>query len=339
MRIAQISTPHERTPPERYGGTERIVFLLTEKLRAWGHEVTLFATGDSQTTADLHAFFPHAIRPYDLRGELIHAVEMLKRADEFDIIHNHLEGVLPFSQFIKRPLVTTIHGLSHTYPYFLPYFNYFRDGNYVALSQYHRNSFPQLRHVWVVNNSLQPEEFPFLDQKEDFLLFIGYFSPHKGADIAIDIARRSGQKLMIIAKPPHPGLQEYYESKIAPFIDGEQICYLGEMGEERKDFISRAKCLLFPTRGDEPFGLVLIEAMACGTPVVAYNDAAVPEIVLDGITGFVVNDFEGMIKAIDDVGRIDPQSCRQHVIRNFNIDLMVERYLEVYQQIIKNHSL
>ena len=132
-------------------------------------------------------------------------------------------------------------------------------------------------------------------------------------------------------------MQEYYESKIAPFIDGEQICYLGEMGEERKDFIARAKCVLFPTRGDEPFGLVLIEAMVCGTPVVAYNNASVPEIVLDGVTGFVVNDFEGMLKAVDEVGRIDPQVCRQHVVRNFNVDLMVERYLKVYQQLIDSH--
>jgi glycosyltransferase involved in cell wall biosynthesis len=250
MRIAQISTPYESTPPGRYGGTERIVSLLTEELQARGHDVTLFATGDSQTKAKLHAFFPQPIRPYDLRGELMHAMEMLKRADEFDIIHNHLEGVVPFAQFISRPLVTTIHSLPHDQPYFWPYINYFKDRKYVALSRYHRSNFTELQHMWVVNNSIRPEEFPFSERKEGFLLFVGSFAPHKGADIAIEVARRLNQKLIIIAKAVPLDQQQYYETKIAPFIDGKQICYLGEMGEERKEFMHKAKCVLFPTRGD-----------------------------------------------------------------------------------------
>jgi len=337
MRIAQVSTPHESTPPERYGGIERVVSLITEKLVERGHDVTLFATRNSKTKAKLHSFFPRPVRPYDFKLELLQASEVIKHADEFDIIHNHADGVIPFLQFADCPSLTTLHNPLANVT--LPYFIYYKNANYAAVSSYQSRKIEYLPHVWVVHNSLNTEEFPFSDQKENFLLFVGYFAPYKGMDIAIEVAKRLNQKLVIIAKLDDSAwAQEYYKTKIAPHIDGEQICYLGEMGEERKEFFRKAKCLLCPIQGYEPFGLVMIEAMACGTPVVAFNRASVPEIVRSGVTGFVVEDVESMVEAVKQIDTINPQACREHVIRNFSVDLMTDRYLSIYQQAINSFS-
>lgn len=335
MRIAQVSTPHESTPPEKYGGIERVVSLLTEGLQERGHEVTLFATRNSRTSARLHGFFPKPIRPYVAHWELIHAAEVLKHAGEFDIVHNHVEGVIPFLPYANCPTVTTIHNPLSNHE--LPYFTYFANSNYVAVSNFHSRKIAYLPNVWVVYNSLREEEFPFSEEKEDFLLFVGYFTPFKGVDVAIEVARRRKQKLFIIAKMAFGSAREreYYETKVAPFIDGEQICYLGEMGEERKEYFRRAKCLLFPTQGYEPFGLVMIEAMACGTPVVGFRRASVPEVVVDGVTGFTVNTIDEMVAAIDRVDTLEPAACREHVARNFSTNVMIDRYLNVYEQVMQ----
>ena len=329
MVIAQLSTPFESTPPARYGGIERIVSLLTEGLHARGHDVTLFATGDSQTSARLSAYFLTPPRPYLTHWELVHASEALKRAREFDIVHNHMEGAIPLLERAGAPALTTLH---NPFAYRLPYFTYFRDANYVSVSAFQSKKIAHMPHVWVVHNSIRPEEFPFAEQKEDFLLFAGSFAPHKGADIAIEVARRLGRRLVLVAKldPTH---QVFYETRIAPFVDGDQVRYAGELGEERKELFRSANCLLFPTRGEEPFGLVMIEAMACGTPVVGFDRASVPEIVSDGVTGFVVRDVSEMVAAVERVDQIDPRACREHVARHFNADVMVERYLDVYEQV------
>ena len=230
---------------------------------------------------------------------------------------------------LAPPALTTLH---NPFAYRLPYFTYFRDANYVSVSACQSKKIAHMPHVWVVHNSIRPEEFPFAEQKEDFLLFAGSFAPHKGADIAIEVARRLGRRLVLVAKldPTH---QVFYETRIAPFVDGDQVRYAGELGEERKELFRSANCLLFPTRGEEPFGLVMIEAMACGTPVVGFDRASVPEIVSDGVTGFVVRDVSEMVAAVERVDQIDPRACREHVARHFNADVMVERYLDVYEQV------
>jgi glycosyltransferase involved in cell wall biosynthesis len=330
MRIAQISTPYEATPPEKYGGTERVVSLLTEELCRRGQEVTLFATGNSHTDARLHAFFARPARPYEVLWESIHAMEVIKSANDFDIIHNHNEAAIAFLPFTRRPRVTTIHNpISAAVALYL---EYFKDENYVTVSTYHSSKIANLPHVHVVYNSIRPDDFPFSSQKEDFLLFVGYFTPYKGVDLAIEVARRLQKKLVIVAKLDSEG-QHYYETKVAPFIDQEEICYVGELGEERKDFFRRAQCLLCPIRDDEPFGLVMIEAMACGTPVVALANASAPEIVRHGVTGFTARTVEEMVQAVHQLDRIDPARCREHVVNCFSVDVMVDRYLDVYQKI------
>jgi len=332
MRIAQISTPHERTPPEKYGGIERIVSLLTEGLHARGHDVTLFATRNSKTAATLRAYFPRPIRPYVAHWELIQATEMLKYANEFDVIHNHVEGVIPFLPYTNRPTLTTIHNPLSSHE--LPYFTYFSQSNYVTVSQYHSKKISHLPSVNVIHNGLKVEEFPYSDQKEDFMLFVGYFTAFKGMDVAVEVARRLKQRLLIIAKNPDSEPEKkYYQTKIAPFVDGDQICYIGELGDAKKEYFRRAKCLLFPTQGLEPFGLVMIEAMACGTLVIAFRRASVPEIVVDGVTGFTVNTIEEMIDVVGKLDSIDPAACRERVERCFTADVMIDRYLDLYQRI------
>ncbi len=342
MRIAQIAPLSVSVPPKKYGGTELVVSLLTEELVNRGHEVTLFASGDSVTKAELDSLFPRALGvgrffsgKMDFSFDLAHAHHAYFRHREFDLIHNHA-GVLglSFADFVEPPVVTTLHN-----DYLLPgtpQFEEFKHCNFVAISEKQRSNLSGLNFLGVVYNAIQLEKFPFSEKKDDYLLYLGNITHQKGVDIAVRAAKALGEK-MIVAGKIDPGInQEYYENEVKPLIDGKQIVFEGEVTPERKlELYSRAKAFVFPIRWEEPFGLVMIESMACGTPVVAFAHGSVPEVVKDGETGFVVNDFDSLLDRIKRVDEISPSRCRKWVEEKFSVTRMTEDYLRVYQKAIE----
>lgn len=342
MKIAQIAPLSVSVPPKKYGGTELVISLLTEELVARGHEVTLFASGDSITKAELDALFPQALGisrffagKMDFSFDLTHAHHAYRRNKEFDVIHNHA-GVLglSFADFVEPPVVTTLHN-----DYILPgtpQFEELKHCNFVAISERQRSNLSGLNFLGVVYNAIQLENFPLVEEKDDYLLYLGNVTHQKGVDIAVRAAKALNEK-MIVAGKVDPGVNtEYFESEVKPLIDGKQITFEGEVTPERKlELYCRAKAFVFPIRWEEPFGLVMIESMACGTPVVAFGHGSVQEIIKDGETGFVVNDFDSLLEGIKKVGEISPQRCRQWVEEKFSVARMTDDYLKVYEKAIE----
>jgi glycosyltransferase involved in cell wall biosynthesis len=328
VRIAEISPPWERVPPPAYGGIEAVVGLVTDYLVERGHEVTLYATGDSQTTARLRSVCDTPLRSAGITRpgayELTHVATMLAEADQYDVIHNHCgELVMAFSRVIPTPILTTIHGpLSVDSE--IVWRNY--RGYYNSISRAGRDGYPDRGYVGVVYNGIDIESFPLRTDKDDYLLFLGRVSKEKGTHLAIDVARATGQKLIVAGKVDRADV-DYYDRMIRPRIDGSSVVYIGEAdGKQKRDLFGRARCLLHPVTWPEPFGLVMAEAMACGTPVVAMRQGSIPEVVLDGQTGFVVGSVDDMIEAVGRVGSIDPNRCRAHVCMNFSLERMGANY-------------
>ena len=339
MRILQIAPLAERVPPLRYGGTEAVVGLLADGLVRAGHEVVLWASADSLSLAELRSVYLHGLRldpavadsrPY----EWVHAVEAIKDAQGFDIIHNHDgEQVMALAGLTDVPMLTTMHCLIGPDTRFI--WERYR-GFFNTISQAERMTIPPLegpRFAGVVYNAVDVASFPFRAVKEDYLLFIGQIAPAKGAHLAVEVARRLGTRLIIAGKvDPHN--RQYFAETIEPYIDGKQVQFLGEVGQEKQELYANARCLLMPICWEEPFGLVMAEAMACGTPVIAFNRGSAPELILHGETGYLVRDVDEMAQAVGRLHRLDPYRCRQHVDQNFNVPIMLQRYLDIYQHIL-----
>jgi len=339
MRIAQVAPLIESVPPTGYGGTERVVSYLTEELVRQGHEVTLFASGDSQTTARLVPCAPQALRLDDrVIDALAHQVYELEcvaaQADRFDIIHWHLDYFhFPMSRRLGVPQLTTLHGRLDI-PDLQPVYSEFGDMPVVSISDDQRRPLPQARWAATVHHGLPRDEVVPVGAPDGYLAFLGRISPEKRADRAIEVARRTGLPLKIAAKVDGVD-QAYFEAEIEPLLDTADVEFIGEIGgAEKSAFLSGARALLFPIDWAEPFGLVMIEAMACGTPVIAYNHGSVPEVITEGVSGFIVESIDEAVMAVERLDEIDRAGCRAAFEARFTVERMANDYLHVYQRLI-----
>ena len=344
MRIAQIAPIAERVPPKTYGGTERVVSALTEELVARGHEVTLFASGDSITSAKLHSAHPRALREAhlpDLYGlnpwTLLNMGLAYNLEDEFDIIHDHLVPIsLPIANMATTPVIATMHGAFD--PETRRLFQSLQTPHIVTISQSQgRHEGNVINHAGVVYNGLPMESYPFGESAGDYLLYVGRISMQKGVHIAIAVAQELDMPLIIAAKLDAQD-EQYFNFYIKPRLGG-RIQWIGEVDEaKRNELMSRAKCFLHPATWREPFGLTLIEAAACGCPVVAFNRGSIPEIIRDGITGFVVDDIEEMTDAVEKIETIDRAACRAHALSRFSAKRMTDDYEELYRKFLTSDA-
>ena len=345
MRIAQVAPMYEAVPPHRYGGTERVVSYLTEELVRRGHDVTLFASGDSRTSARLVPTTDRALRERFSLEEMqelaipLHLAmlgEVFQRADEFDIIHCHNDFYpFAFEPFIQTPVITTMHGRLDL-RYLPPIFRKFPHVNVVSISYHQRAPLAQIRPHWVgtVYNAIPVEAFPFSEKPGDYFLFLGRIAPEKRVDWAVEIAKRTGIKLKVAAKVDVYD-REYYELEIKHLFDDPIVEFLGEVDEyEKRELLAGAYALAFPIDWPEPFGIVMIEAMACGTPVLAMNRGSVPEVLRHGVSGLVGNSVDELVALAPRLGELDRRACRREAERRFSSRIMAEGYLQVYQRVI-----
>lgn len=338
MKIAQIAPLAEPVPPELYGGTERVVSLLTEELVRRGHEVTLFASGDSETDARLVSVTREALRrsPEDVDPNLHLMLELglvFEHAQQFDVIHNHLDYfALPFARLVRTPVVTTLHGRLDL-PGLRTIYGRYSSAPLVSISDSQREPIPDANWAATVYNGTDVHGFTFNPKGGDYFAFVGRICPEKNIEGAIAVARRSGVPLRIAAKVD-PVDEEYHESVIKPLIDGAQVEFLGELGDAEKDeLLGSARALLFPVDWPEPFGLAMTEAMACGTPVLALRRGSVPEVVEDGVTGFVRDTEEELAEVADEVTNLSRRACRDRVERLFSVEAMTDGYEAVYRSV------
>ena len=336
MRIAVLAPIAWRTPPLQYGPWEQVASNMAEGMVALGMDVTLFASGDSVTSGTLRSV---CARPYagdhtaDVKvNECLHISEVFEHAADFDIIHNHYDFLpLTYTRLITTPVVTTIHGFSS--PLILPvYKKYNINNHYISISYASRHA--GLRYKANVYNGIDTGAFTFVAEPANYLLFFGRIHPDKGTLEAIYTARNAGIKLIIAGL-----IQDavYFEQQIKPLIDGKQVIYAGNCGPaERNELLGHAMALLHLISFEEPFGLSVAEAMCCGTPVIAFSRGSMPELIVDGITGFLVHTVEAAAEAVKQVVQIDRKACRMHAVHLFSKEKMCSDYLEVYKDIIYN---
>jgi len=339
MKIAQIAPLIERVPPKTYGGTERVIHALTEELVRRGHEVTLFATGDSLTSAKLESVYPRGLREAhfkDMYGlnlpTLLHLGKAYEMQDKFDIIHDHLTPItLPIANIAKTSVVMTVHGPFSSENRKL--FQAMQRPSLVTISAAQAYHVPGINHAGVVHNGLPMEHYPFRSQPGEYLLYVGRISIEKGVHYCIEVAQRLDIPLVIAAKLEKTD-RPYFSEYIEPYLS-DRIRWIGEVDEEeRNTLMSKALCFLHPVIWREPFGLTLIEAMACGCPVVAFNRGSIPEIVLNGETGYIVDDVETMLEAVENIREIRRAKCRAHALENFSVDGMTDGYESIYKKIL-----
>lgn len=336
MRIAQVAPLHESVPPQKYGGTERVVHFLTEELVSRGHEVTLFASGDSQTSADLHACVPRALRlgrqPVDPTvPETLQLEAVCRQAHRFDVIHFHTGHLhFPLSSRLGVPHLTTQHGRLDLAD--LPeLYRVFAEIPLVSISDHQRAPLPGANWQATIHHGLPPDRFRFVPQADDYLVFVGRIAPEKRLDRAIAIATAVGLPLRVAAKVDRVD-RDYFASAIEPLIaDNPLVEFIGEIDDiDKQAFIGRARALLFPIDWPEPFGLVMIEAMACGTPVIAWQNGSVPEVMHEGVTGFVVNSHAAAVAAAGRVGMIDRAGVRAVFEARYTAQRMADDYERLY---------
>jgi glycosyltransferase involved in cell wall biosynthesis len=343
MRIAQVAPLYESVPPRLYGGTERVVSWLTEKLVFLGHDVTLFASGDSVTNARLIPACSKALRLdaecVDANAHHILLIEkVLHYADEFDLVHFHTDYLhFPISRREQLPSLTTLHGRLDI-PDLVPLYKEFREMPLVSISDSQRQPLCWANWLGTVHHGLPPESLSLCEAPGDYLAFLGRISPEKGVDHAIEIAIRSGRRLKIAAKIDRAD-REYFERRIKHLLDHPLVEFVGEIGHtEKNEFLGNAAALLFPIQWREPFGLVMIEAMACGTPVIAYPRGSVPEVIADGVSGFLVDGVDKAVAAVGRLGELDRSTCRRHFELNFTDERMALDYLNLYRQLVQPKS-
>ncbi len=340
MRIAQVAPLWERVPPLTYGGIELVVALLTDELVRRGHEVTLFASGDSVTLAELASVHPRSIRldpsikEYNIY-EMLQLSQVYEQAQEFDIIHSHMgSAALPYANLVKTPTVHTLHGI------FTPdnekLFRHAKNQPYVSISNSQREPRLELNCVATVYNGIDVDSYKFYPQAENppYLAFLGRMSPQKGPHLAIAIAKKTGWNLKMAGKVDVVD-REYFETEVKPHIDGKQIEYLGEANHVQKNaLMGGAVATLFPITWREPFGLVMVESMASGTPVIALKLGSTEEVIAHGETGFLCESVEECISALDKVAELDRSTCREFVCNRFGVKQMADGYEAVYRQIL-----
>jgi glycosyltransferase involved in cell wall biosynthesis len=342
VRILQLAPAWESVPPPAYGGTEAVVHCLTEGLVEAGHEVTLFATGDSQTSGRKLSVCPRPLRsegrfsaklPYDL----VHvATALLEGSSGYDLIHNHAgELGVAFSGLVRTPMLTTVHCAVDSDWQFV--WSRYR-GYYCSVSRSAYRKFGKLGGTYLgpVYNGIDTKSFPFQPEKQDYLLFLSRISPEKAPHLAIEAALRAGKDIIVAGKvDPNNGDQQYFADILLPLIDGSRVRWFGEANQQQKrELYSGAAALLLPLQWEEPFGLVLAEAMACGTPPIAFRRGAAEEVIKHGVSGYLVDDLDHMVSAIGILGDISPYECREWVEEHFDKVGMVQRYTETYEQVV-----
>lgn len=351
MRIAQLAPPFESVPPRHYGGTERVIATLVEEFVRRGHEVTLFASGDSRSPARLVPTVDEALwhldPGFDDVGPFWPLVlgKVIRRMQEADVIHSHLDVFgLPLVRVASCPVVTTLHGRLDR-PELGPVFAEFAEAPLVSISRAQRRPLP--RAGWAANiyHGIRVESFTFGPSGGDYLAFLGRVSPEKGLDVAIRVAQRTGMPLKIAARIPELRLRypevrtdvEYYETVVRPLLDrtpnAEMLGTVGETG--KNELLSHAAALILPIRWPEPFGLVMPEALACGTPVLACRRGSVPELIEDGVTGFVCDDEDGLVEAVGRIPEIRRADCRASAERRFTAATMADQYERLFERLIR----
>jgi glycosyltransferase involved in cell wall biosynthesis len=343
MRIAQVSPLFESVPPKNYGGTERIVSYLTKELVDQGHDVTLFGSGDSQTNARLISLCPRSLRSDpsvtdSLPYHFALLEEVFRRTRDFDVIHFHFDGLhFPLSRRERHPQVTTLHGRLDL-PDFRPLYREYQELPVISISNAQRQPFPRLNWQGTVYHGLPIGLFSLRETPGDYLAFLGRVSREKRLDRAIEIAKRSGMKLKVAAKVDKKD-QDYFQAEVEPKLQGSGVEFLGEIGgKDKAEFLSHAYALLFPIDWPEPFGLVMIEAMACGTPVLAWPNGSVPEIIENGVTGFIVDTIEAAVAALHHAQDFDRKRCREVFEKRFTAARMARDYLTIYKRLIEGEA-
>ena len=339
MRIAEVAPLIESVPPHGYGGTEAVVSYLTEELVREGHQVTLFASGDSQTSAELIACSPRALRLDDevidpLAHQVVELEAVAAQAHRFDVIHWHLDYFpFPLGRRMGVPQVTTLHGRLDI-PDLQPVYNEFTEMPVVSISNDQRSPLPQANWVATIHHGLPPDMLEPRYEPGEYLAFLGRISPEKRADRAVEISRRTGLTLRVAAKVDDAD-REYFEREIEPMLKAAHVEFIGEIGpEDKADFLAHASALLFPIDWAEPFGLVMIEAMACGTPVIAYRTGSVPEVISDGVNGFIVDDLDSSVEAVQRLGELDRHAVRQAFDDRFTVGRMARDYTALFDHLV-----
>ncbi|PSL44925.1 glycosyltransferase involved in cell wall biosynthesis [Chitinophaga niastensis] len=333
MKIAILAPVAWRTPPRHYGPWEQMASNLAEGLVAKGMDVTLFATADSITSGKLAAICAKGYAEdsnADAKvNECMHISYLMEQARDFDIIHNHFDFLpLTYSRLIKTPMVTTIHGFSSEK--ILPVYQRYNDiGAYVSISNSDRHH--TLHYKATVYNGIRTADFVFEPNSDNYLLYYGRIHPHKGTYEAVQIALQTHRRLIIAGIIQD---ESYYNEKVKPLVDNDQIKYIGAVGgNKRSELLGKASALLHPISFNEPFGLSVAEAMLCGTPVIAYNKGAMPELIKDGITGFLVHNIQEAVASVQELSTIDRYACHLHAKENFSAEKMVEGYLSIYKDL------
>ena len=338
MRIAQLAPLAESVPPKLYGGTERVVAWLVDELVECGHDVTLFASGDSKTTGKLHPVWPHALRlgrkgtdPTAACAMLMEAIA--RRAKEFDVIHSHVDWLsLPLLSRLGVPFLTTMHGRLDL-PGLPEVVRHFPEACFVSISDHQRLPLPAAKWIGTIQHGLPSDLFRPSDEQGSYLAFLGRLTADKGPEAAIRIAHAAGMPLRIAAKIPRAETA-YFRTHLEPNIDGKAVQLVGEVDDGKKQpFLAEAAALLFPIDWPEPFGLVMIEAMACGTPVIAYRSGSVPEVVEHGLTGFIVENEEQAVKAVGELGKLDRRKVRARFEERFTASRMARQYEDQYRKL------
>jgi glycosyltransferase involved in cell wall biosynthesis len=337
MRIGMIAPPWFPIPPRAYGGIEFVVSMLTEGLVRCGHDVTLFASGDSQTRARLSFIFARAPFEQIEKGghlEIVHSLDAYTKARQFDVIHDHdglasrAMGAL-VNRLVGTPVVATLHGPADQVTTEI-LSSMREDLFFIAISDYQRQGFPDLRFVGTIPNAVDVEHMPYSTEKDDYFLFVGRMIADKGAHTAIEVARRLGVRLILVGKVNEGPERAFYAEHVEPHLS-ENIHYRGEVEHDVKaELYRRARCTLFPIQWPEPFGLVMIESLAAGTPVIAFRRGSVPEVIEHGRTGFIVETVDEMVEAAAHIDEIDPQECRRAVVERFGIDRFISAHERAY---------